>query len=59
MKDLSFAKYFKPNKSLHNALRKGQISTHSVEMRKKRREKLVWNSSKKGTYIRAIHGDLK
>ncbi len=59
MKDLSFAKYFKPNKSFYNGLGKGQISTHSIEMKNKRHEGLVWDSSKKGTYVRAVHGDLK
>ncbi len=59
MKDLSFAKYFNQNKSLHNGLHKGEVSIHSIEMKRKRREVLVWDSFKKGTYVRALHGELK
>ena len=52
MKDLSFAKFFNPQKSMS----KNGSGIHQSE---KRHGRLVWDSSKKGTYVRALHGELK
>lgn len=52
MKDLSFAKFFNPAKSMG----KNRSGIHQAE---KRHGRLVWDSANKGTYVRAIHGELK
>lgn len=46
MKDNSFARFFNPSKSkkIHESIPKG---------------KLLWDSQRKGTYVRAKHGELK
>ena len=52
MKDLSFARFFHPEKSISK-------NGSGIHQKEKRHGRLVWNSSVKGTYIRAIHGELK
>jgi hypothetical protein len=52
MKNLTFAKFFNPSKSMS----KNGSRIHRSE---KRHGILVWNSLEKGTYVRAKHGILK
>ena len=54
MKDYSFKVYFNPEKSF--SIKSSGI--HEKEQMLKVGT-LVWNSSRKGTYIRKIHGELK
>ena len=51
MKDLSFAKFFNPAKSMGK-------NRSGINQAQKIKGRLVWDSSKKGTYVRAIHGEL-
>jgi hypothetical protein len=51
-KDFSFSRFFHADKSTS----KNGSGIHQAE---KRHGRLVWDSSKKGTYVRAIHGELK
>ena len=57
-KDLSFARFFNPSKSPSGGFdaRTGQMY---FPIHMKRQGRLVWDSAKKGTYVRAIHGELK
>jgi len=52
MKTTYFAKYFNPMKSM-------PLNGSGINQLKKRFGRLVWNSDIKGTYVRAIHGELK
>lgn len=51
-KDLSFTNYFNPSKSKPK-------DGSGIHQQQKRHGILVWNSTVKGTYVRAIHGKLK
>ena len=52
MKKNDFAGFFNPMKSM-------PINGSGINKSKKRFGRLVWDSSIKGTYVRAIHGELK
>jgi hypothetical protein len=52
MKSNYFSIFFNPMKSMPK-------NGSGVNQLKKRFGRLVWNSSQKGTYIRAIYGELK
>jgi len=54
MKDYGFSRYFNPEKSFSIT----SSGIHEKETMKKRGT-LVWNSARKGTYVRKIHGELK
>jgi hypothetical protein len=56
-KDYGFVRFFNLSKSP----RGGMQLDGTIYYPKHRKPKgtLVWNSSKKGTYIRKIHGELK
>lgn len=58
-KDLSFAKFFHPEKSLRTIFdpKKGIFIYYPKH--KKYSGRIVWDSLKKGTYIRKKHGELK
>jgi hypothetical protein len=47
-----YARFFNPNKSP----RPGYFG---FPIHSKQRGRLVWNSSTQGTYVRALHGELK
>lgn len=49
-KDLSFARFFNTHKS------KISSEIHQDETRKCR---IIWDSWRKGTYVRKLHGELK
>jgi hypothetical protein len=51
-KDLSFVSFFRPAKSQPK-------DGSGIHQAKKRHGRLVWDSSRKGTYVRALHGELK
>ena len=51
-KDYSFSRFFNADKSMS---KKGS-GIHQAE---KKHGRLVWDSANKGTYVRAIHGELK
>ena len=51
-KDFSFKRFFRPEKSI------SKITTGEILV-KKRQGSIVWHSSRQGTYVRAIHGELK
>ena len=51
-KDYSFSRFFHADKSMS----KNGSGIHQAE---KRHGRLVWDSQKKGTYVRALHGELK
>lgn len=52
MKNNYFSAFFNPMKSMPK-------NGSGVNQLKKRFGRLVWNSSQKGAYVRAIHGELK
>jgi hypothetical protein len=52
MKKNDFARFFNPMKSMPK-------NGSGINQLKKRYGRLVWNSSKKGTYVHAIHGELE
>ena len=52
MKSNYFSVFFNPMKSMPK-------NGSGISQSKKRVGRLVWNSSQKGTYVRAIHGELK
>ena len=54
MKDYGFIRYFNHQKSF--SIKSSGI--HEKETLKKQGT-LVWNSARKGTYVRKIHGELK
>ncbi len=58
-KDYSFAKFFHPEKSPRTIFdpKKGIFVYYAKHA--KRAGHIVWDSIKKGTYIRAKHGELK
>ena len=51
MKKSDFAGFFNPMKSMPK-------NGSGISQFKKRFGRLVWDSSRKGTYVRAIHGEL-
>ena len=59
MKDLSFARFFHPEKSPRTIFNFKEGKFDYYPKHTKRRGRIVWDSMKKGTYIRAIHGELK
>lgn len=50
-KNIGFLRYFTPQK-------KWNKENKEVFVKHSERERLIWDSSKKGTYIRAKHGEL-
>jgi hypothetical protein len=52
MKKSNFAGFFNPIKSMPT----NEIGIH---LSKKRSGRVVWDSASKGTYVRAIHGELE
>ena len=52
MKKSDFAGFFNPMKSMPK-------NGSGISQLKKRFGRLVWDSSRKGTYVRAIHRELK
>jgi len=57
--DYSFSKFFHPEKSPHTIFDpiKGVFTYYPKNPKKMGR--VVWDSLRKGTYIRAKHGELK
>ena len=51
-KDYSFSRFFHSEKSMPK-------NGSGIHQAKKRHGRLVWDSKKKGTYVRALHGELK
>ena len=60
MKDYSFSRFFNPQKSPRTQINPvtGTYDYFPKHEHKKHRGRVVWNSAVKGTYIRAIHGEL-
>lgn len=60
-KDLSFRRFFNPEKSPKTQINplKGVYDYYPKHEHEKHRGKLVWDSNRKGTYVRAKHGELK
>lgn len=60
MKDYSFSRFFNPQKSPRTQINPvtGVYLYYPKHEREKHRGKVVWDSSKKGTYIRSKHGEL-
>jgi len=58
-KDYSFGRFFHPEKSPHTIFDPIKEAFSYYPKHPKRRGRVVWDSLKKGTYIRAKHGELK
>lgn len=60
-KDYSFSRFFNPQKSPRTQINPitGAYDYYPKYENDKHRGRIAWDSSKKGTYVRAIHGELK
>lgn len=60
-KDVGFRRFFNPYKSPKTQFNPltGVYDYYPKHEHEKRRGKFVWGSSRKGTYVRAKHGELK
>ena len=60
-KDVGFRRFFNPDKSPKTQINPstGVYDYYPKHEHEKHRGKIVWDSSRKGTYVRAKHGELK
>lgn len=60
-KDVGFRRFFNPDKSPKTQINPltGVYDYYPKHEHEKHRGKIVWDSSRKSTYVRAKHGELK